>query len=115
MLTLAQQITGPHMCGRFGCRHFVGRGPWWPLGGLLWLALLAGLVTLFVYLVLRIFRPTHAHHHMSSVPTGSPWAPGGPGGPDAAMAALRMRYANGQLSREEYLQAAADLGHPPPF
>jgi uncharacterized membrane protein len=31
---------------------------------------------------------------------------------DAALAQLRMRYARGEISRTDYLQAAADLGAP---
>lgn len=33
-----------------------------------------------------------------------------PSGVDPALAALRLRYARGEISREEYLAAAADLG-----
>jgi uncharacterized membrane protein len=41
---------------------------------------------------------------------------GGPGAPDP-LEVLRMRFASGQISRDEYLQTAADLtveGPPPP-
>jgi uncharacterized membrane protein len=35
----------------------------------------------------------------------------GPGSrPDEALATLRMRYARGEMTREEFLQANADLG-----
>ena len=46
-----------------------------------------------------------------------PWhVPGPPllaGGPLEALELVRMRYARGKMSREEYLQASADLGAPP--
>ena len=35
------------------------------------------------------------------------------GGPLDALESVRMRYARGKMSREEYLQASADLGSPP--
>jgi hypothetical protein len=35
-------------------------------------------------------------------------------GVDPALAALRLRYARGELSREEFLRTSADLGAPPP-
>ncbi|MDP8954119.1 MAG: hypothetical protein M3N37_04230 [Actinomycetota bacterium] len=33
-------------------------------------------------------------------------------GQDEALAPLRLRYARGEISRDEYLQVAADLGAP---
>ena len=41
---------------------------------------------------------------------GPPFPAGGPLDP---LEFLRMRYARGKMSREEYLQASADLGSPP--
>lgn len=35
-----------------------------------------------------------------------------PGGPLDPLELLRMRYARGKMSREEYLQASTDLGSP---
>ena len=40
-----------------------------------------------------------------------PLAAGGPAGDPLGV--LRMRYARGELGRDEYLQASADLGAPP--
>jgi uncharacterized membrane protein len=34
--------------------------------------------------------------------------------PDDALATLRMRYAKGEMTREEFLRANEDLGGPPP-
>ncbi len=43
---------------------------------------------------------------------------GGTGGAgarvDEAVTTLRLRYANGEIAREEFLQANQDLGGPPP-
>ena len=44
------------------------------------------------------------------VPTGT-WRPPVPG-PDPALSELRLRYARGELSSEEYTQRAANLGFP---
>jgi hypothetical protein len=42
---------------------------------------------------------------------GGPWAAEwSRPGPDAALQAARLRYAQGEISREEYLRLAADLG-----
>jgi uncharacterized membrane protein len=38
----------------------------------------------------------------------------GPAGGDKAMDALRLRYANGEITREEFLQTTKDLGGPEP-
>jgi uncharacterized membrane protein len=43
------------------------------------------------------------------------WSGGEPGeGGDAALEALRLRYARGEITREEFLQATDDLGGPAP-
>lgn len=41
----------------------------------------------------------------------APLATGGPAGDPLGV--LRMRYARGELNRDEYLQASTDLGAPP--
>ena len=88
--------------GHFGHRFGHDGGGWW-LGGLLGLLLFAAVVTLAVLLGMRLAgRPRH-------------W--GGPHmghGHDQALAQLRLRYAQGQVSREEYLRTSADLGAPLP-
>jgi hypothetical protein len=43
-----------------------------------------------------------------------PAAPAGPPVHDAALEQLRLRYARGEVSRTDYLQAATDLGGRPP-
>ncbi len=88
--------------GRLGHWGYSGDGAW-VVGGFLWLLLMAGLVAAAVVLVLRA--------------TGGPAAPDRrPVGPapaavtDPAVTELRLRYARGDISREDYLRAAADLG-----
>ena len=41
-------------------------------------------------------------------------AAAGPVALDEPLAVLRMRYARGEVPREEFLQASEDLGRPPP-
>lgn len=40
--------------------------------------------------------------------------PGSTASGDQALDALRLRYANGEITREEFLQATEDLGGPAP-
>jgi len=71
------------------------------------------LVGLGVLLVTRLAAVRHP-----AAPPLSPMAPlvpsgsAGPGLPanDAALTQVRLRYANGELSREQFLQLSADLG-----
>jgi putative membrane protein len=35
-------------------------------------------------------------------------------GPDAAVESVRMRYARGEIDREEFVRVSTDLGAPPP-
>lgn len=79
-------------------------GGWWWLGGLLWVILIAAIVTAAVVIGIRLVRRA-----------GPGIPPAGPTGArplDPAAAELRLRYARGEVSREEYLQRAADLGVP---
>ena len=67
---------------------------------LLFLAVIAGLV---IWVVLRMTRRPAAP---AMVAAG--WAPPRMG-PDAAMEQARMRYARGELSREDFLRVSDDL------
>ena len=89
---------------RFG-HHGYG---WWVLGGLLWLIVVAALITAAVVIGIRLTR--------RELPVHAPGLAGGPRPPDPAIAELRMRYARGEIARDEYVQRAADLGDaaPPP-
>lgn len=71
---------------------------WMLLFGLLGLALIAG-GGLLVWRVLA----------RRSLPPGGPTKSVSPPQPDEAQAALRRRYAAGEISREDYLQAKVEL------
>jgi putative membrane protein len=93
--------------------HLLAHGPfgyrwendyWW-VASFVWFLLIGGLVALAVLLALRL--------------TGrSPTAATAAGPPrsalDPAVNELRLRYARGEISRDEYLRTAADLGAPLP-
>ena len=77
--------------------HFFG----WVFG-FLFLALVVGLVVYFVFWVAR------GHN--------APLRPAGPASlppPDDPLAIVRLRYARGEMSRDEFLRANEDLGRPP--
>ncbi len=76
---------------------FVDR-PWWGfLGWLLPLLVVAGLVALAVWLVVRAAgRPAPA--------------PPAPPARDAALEQARLRYARGEIDRDTFLQLSRDLG-----
>jgi len=76
-----------------------------PFFGILFLILLVAVVALGVVLVVREWgrgRPSQA----SGTPQAQPF--------DPALAELRMRYARGEISWEEYAQRASGLGYPMP-
>ncbi len=91
---------------RFDLYFGHGQG-WWLFGVLLQLAIMAGVVVLAVLVVQRVMDGAGGRATATDV------------GPEAtrtvqdeALAELRLRYARGEISRDEYLQAAADLGSP---
>jgi uncharacterized membrane protein len=67
----------------------------------LFFVVFVALVALAAYALARGFRPT------------APAVAALPAEGDA-LAIVRLRYARGELSRDEYLQATADLGGAPP-
>jgi putative membrane protein len=83
--------------------------PWWQglLGSLLPLLFLLAVVALVVWAVLRVAerRPDAARMGL--------WSPTGRQG-DAALEQARVRYARGEMSREEFLQISTDLQGEPP-
>ena len=92
-------MLGVQAADRFG--HYVGRGEgWWLFTTLLVLAAVAGVAAL-------VAQTTMGRSGRRLVDGGAPPAP-----PDDAVAQLRLRYARGEVSREEFLQAAADHGSP---
>src|SRR5512142_736217 len=90
------------MPGRFGGprgdEFHAGFGLHW-LFPLLFLGLLTAAVVVGILALMRTRHPATA---------GPP--PTAPRPPDQALYELRLRYARGELSRDEYLQRAADLG-----
>jgi uncharacterized membrane protein len=79
-----------------------------PVFSVLVLAFLAALVVLAVIAVVRIWRNPHAHPFASprGAPVGAPM--------DPALAELRLRYARGDITWEDFAQRAARLGYPFP-
>jgi uncharacterized membrane protein len=72
------------------------------LGWLVFAALLALLVVGVLALLGRTGRPR-------VIPAGARQEPA-----SDALTVLRLRYARGEISRDEFLQASEDLGLPPP-
>jgi uncharacterized membrane protein len=95
--------------GRFG-PGYGPRGGWlFALLPLVGLGLIVALVAAAVVLLLR--RPP------AFLDGGRQWAAQAPWAvqrPDAALEIARARYARGELSREDYLRIAQDLGAQPP-
>jgi len=76
--------------------------PGWELGWLLPLLITALLVGVAIWAVLRITRMGVVH---ASGAVAAPVAP-----TDGALAAARMRYASGDLARDDYRRVVRDLG-----
>jgi putative membrane protein len=97
------QRPGP---GPYVEMHHGGGHPWF---GLLVFLLLLGTL---VFAALAFWRTARQPE-----PVASRAAPV-PAGPDPALAELRLRYARGEIDRDDYLQRATDLGGaapaPPP-
>jgi putative membrane protein len=67
------------------------------------------LVVAVVWLVVREVR-----HRRVQPAMAAPGVPVIPPAPDAALEQLRLRYAGGEIDRDEYLQRLRDLGGTPP-
>jgi putative membrane protein len=100
------------MWDRPGGWHTIDHG-WWPglIHELVPLLFLAAFVLLAVWAVRRITD----ERRMLAV---APVAPVAPGAADSAMQELRLRYARGEVDRDEFVQRVRDLGgegpEPPP-
>lgn len=80
-------------------RHFA---PWGGrLFGFFWLLFLLGFIALIVVGVIWVVR--------GGTRASAPAAPAPPS-QDQALATLRMRYAKGEIGRDEFLIASRDLG-----
>jgi uncharacterized membrane protein len=86
-----------------------------PVIGIIVLVLIAALVALGVIALVRMRR--YPHGGIASSRVGMlPGSPGGPpawAGGDSAINELRIRYARGEISSEEYWQRSTVLGYPP--
>ena len=84
--------------------------PGWHLfGGLFGIALFALFIGVLVWALLRLM--SHDHHAVGpTTPPAGPWTPR-----DDALNVARLRYARGELDREEYFRVVEDLtGTPRP-
>ena len=99
--------------GPEGPRRF-DHGGWDWLHGLFGLLLVAAIVALIVFLLLRLFERNQPRAAVATGPMYPP--PPRPAGPplDPALAELRLRYARGEVSRDDFLRISTDLGAPPP-
>lgn len=91
--------------------HHIGHGfgyrPWWsPLGGLIPLLLFGVLIGVLVWAVIRLTKERAPAREMTFAGQVSPQVRR----LDAALERARMRYAQGEMGREEFLQVARDLG-----
>jgi len=78
-----------------------GHSAWWaPLQWLLPMLILVAVVGLVVWLIVRSSRQPAA-----AMPGAATFAPR----PDAALEQTRMRYAQGEIDRDQYLQITRDL------
>ncbi|HZQ28981.1 MAG TPA: SHOCT domain-containing protein [Acidimicrobiales bacterium] len=75
--------------------------------GLIFFVALLALAVVAVVLLVRASRHTPV---AAGGPSGA--LGGGANANDPALAELRLRYARGEISREEYVQRSADLGAP---
>ena len=93
-------------------RHFAGHPG---LGVLLFLLIAALMIGLVVYLAVRVAndRPGHRGRGYGWKGAMGP-GPMGPGpmayGRDPALEHARVRYARGELTRDDYLRVVSDLG-----
>jgi putative membrane protein len=83
---------------------WVDRGWWW-LGGLVPLLLVLGLGALVVWAVVRLTRVGPATAPAVPPPPAPPTLPR-----DPALEEVRIRYARGEIDREEFLRRSGDLG-----
>ena len=87
------------------------------LGWLLLLLVLAALIGLAVWAIMRVSdrRGATTAYRGATAAWSPEWSRQGP---DQAMQAVRLRYAQGEITREEYARLVADLGGqvpaPPP-
>ena len=84
-------------------RRFDGGHEWFH--ALFGIALLVVVILLAVWLVYSIRRTATPQSHAAAFPGARP---------DAALEEARVRYARGEITREQYIEIASDLGGPVP-
>lgn len=82
---------------------------WWFLGGIIPLLLFGLLIGLVVWAVFHLNRTSGSNALLPAPPPPGPRM-------DPALEEVRLRYARGEMSREEFLERFRDLGgaHPEP-
>jgi putative membrane protein len=84
------------------------RGPFWPMGGLLvwflWLVILG----LIAFMLLTMLRRRDAAAKVAP-PAGGPSGDPSPAAPMSPLDVAKMRYARGELTREEFEALKQDL------
>jgi uncharacterized membrane protein len=100
-----QEVTVLHRFGGFER----GVGWYWVAHAIFTFAIIAALVALVVWFV------TNARRHNAPYAAAGPPPPPAQPAQDPALLEARMRYARGEMSREDYLRIVADLtgAHPP--
>jgi len=77
-----------------------------PIAWLVVLIVLIAIVAFAVYVLLKASRGSGGMPAGSGVPGGVP--------ADSALELVRMRYAKGEIERDEFVRVSTDLGAPPP-
>jgi uncharacterized membrane protein len=98
------------MPDRFGRGFEVTQAHHW-VGGVVMLVMFAVLIGVIVWAVLRITRAEAAKQAMPVA--GAPPLPVARA-EDPALATLRLRYAQGEIDRDEFVRVSTDLGSPQP-
>lgn len=86
------------------------------MAGVVMLVMFAVLIAVIVWAVIRITRTDALRRGPALTAPPLPPAVAAPA-EDAALTALRVRYASGEINRDEYVRVASDLGvtpTPPP-
>ena len=92
--------------------HGWGYGRGAPFAELLWLLVLVGTAALAALVISRLIA-ARSPAPAAPPPAGPPPATAAPA-TDRAIEELRLRYARGEISADEYRTMARDLGHPAP-
>ena len=101
------------MPDRFGRVQVVPAHHW--IAGIVMLVMFAVLIGVIIWAVVRITRTEAAKRAPALTgPPPPPVAAVGAPAEDPVLTALRLRYARGEIDRDEYVRVASDLGLTPP-